>query len=461
MKLYNSLSKKKEEFKPVNPEIVGMYLCGPTVYDFVTIGNFRTYFLGDITYRILSHNGYKVKYIMNLTDVGHLTGDNIGEADFGDDRLELAAAKEGKSAKDIANFYIADFLRNYEKLNLTKPEKFTRATEYIEEQIALIKELEQKGYTYLTSDGVYFDTSKFPSYGQLSGYTDENVLEGARVEPNPEKKSPTDFALWKLSPKTKLRWQEWDSPWGRGFPGWHIECSAMALTEIGQTLDIHLGGEDLKMTHHQNEIAQSEACTGKTFVNYWMHGAFLTVNNGRMGKSLGNAYTLPDIESKGYSPFALRYFYMTAHYRSKLNFTWEALSSSQQALKKIYDLISSYQEDENAMVSIEHLERFNQAINDDINMPQAIAVVWDLLKSEISEGSKISTMLVFDKVLGLNIEEYVGFEVPSEIQTLAKTRLEYKKNGIWDKADQIRRELETKGFVIEDIGSTFKIKRKI
>src|SRR3990167_8684268 len=219
LQLYNSLTRKVEDFIPINPNLVTMYVCGPTVYDFVTIGNFRTYTLGDLLYRALVFNGYKVRYIMNLTDVGHLTGDNLGDADTGQDRSELAAEREGKSARDIANYYIEDFMRGYEKLNLTKPAKFTRATDYIKEQVDLVKTLERKGFTYRTSDGVYFDTSKYKKYGELSGLTAESVLEGARVEPNPEKKHPTDFALWKYSPTDKIRWQEWDSPWGRGFPG--------------------------------------------------------------------------------------------------------------------------------------------------------------------------------------------------------------------------------------------------
>ena len=459
LKLYNSLTKKLEEFKPQNPSTVTMYVCGPTVYDFVTIGNFRTYTLGDLLYRVLVFNGYKVRYIMNLTDVGHLTGDNLGDADTGQDRSELAAEREGKSARDIANYYIEDFMRGYEKLNLTKPAKFTRATDYIKEQVDLVKTLERKGFTYRTSDGVYFDTSKFKKYGELSGLTAESVLEGARVEPNPEKKHPTDFALWKYSPTDKIRWQEWDSPWGRGFPGWHIECSAMGIKELGETIDLHLGGEDLKMIHHQNEIAQSECATGKDFVNYWMHGAFLQVDSGRMGKSLGNAYTIGDVEEKSCSPLALRYFYMTAHYRTKLNFTWDALQGAQTSLKKLKDLIGSYQESEDGEVEQKWYERFIDAINDDINMPKAIAVVWDMLKSDIREDNKIKTVLKFDEVLGLNLENYVGFEIPQKVMDLAKTRLEYRKSGIWDKADLIRREIEDMGYIVEDHGISYKIKR--
>jgi cysteinyl-tRNA synthetase len=460
LSFYNSLSKTHEEFIPKDPNLVTMYLCGPTVYDYVTIGNFRTYLLGDVVHRALRFKKYKIKYIMNLTDVGHLTGDNLGDADTGDDRLEMAAEKEGKSAKEIAGFYIDDFIKSYDKLNLLKPSKFTKATDYIGEQIELVKSLEKGGFTYEISDGIYFDTSKFESYGQLSGLTNANVKEGARVEPNPEKRNPTDFALWKFSPRDKVRWQEWDSPWGRGFPGWHLECSAMSMKELGETIDIHLGGEDLRMVHHQNEIAQSEAITGKQFVNYWLHGAFLQVDGGRMSKSLGNAYTVADIEERGFEPLVLRYFYMTAHYRTKLNFTWDALSASQAALKKLYMMIGDYSA-EGGSVDVAYLERFEEFVDDDLNMPKVIALVWDLLKSEVPEASKVVTLLKFDEVLGLDMENYVGFEIPQKVLDLAKIRFEYRKNGIWDKADSLRREIEGLGFVVEDKDKDYKVKRRL
>lgn len=461
LKIYNSLSKKVEEFAPLDPNLVKMYTCGPTVYDYVQIGNHRTYMLGDLAHRILMFKKYKVRYIMNLTDVGHLTGDNLGDADIGDDRLESAAEKEGKSAREIADFYIRHFFEDYDKLNFIRPTKFSRATEYIDEQIELVKTLEKNGFTYETSDGVYFDTSKFPAYGDLSGMSPESVLEGARVEPNPEKKNPTDFALWKCSPNDKIRWQEWDSPWGRGFPGWHLECSAMAMKELGETVDLHLGGEDLRMIHHQNEIAQSECSTGKPLACFWIHGAFLQVDGGRMGKSMGNAYTLADIEERGFDPMALRYFYMTAHYRTKLNFTWDALTGAQAALKKLYGIVGSYNE-EGGAVRTEFLGMFEEMLDDDINMPKAIAVMWDLLKSEIPEADKVATILRMDDVLGLRIEDYVGFEIPEKVLSLAKVRQEYRKSGIWDKADVVRREIESMGFQIEDAdGSDFKIKRKL
>ncbi|OGC56934.1 cysteine--tRNA ligase [candidate division WWE3 bacterium RIFCSPLOWO2_12_FULL_36_10] len=461
LQLYNSLTRKVEDFIPINPNLVTMYVCGPTVYDFVSIGNFRTYTTGDLLFRVLSENGYKVKYIMNLTDVGHLTGDNLGDADSGEDRIEMSAEKEGKSSRDIANFYIQDFIKNYERLGLKKPDKFTKATDYIKDQIELIKMLERKGFTYKITDGLYFDTSTYKDYGKLSGMKENESGDGARIEPNLEKKNPLDFALWKFSPKDKMRWQEWDSPWGRGFPGWHIECSAMILTELGENIDIHAGGEDLRMIHHQNEIAQSECATGKKFASYWVHTAFLQVDGGRMGRSIGNAYTLPDIEAKGFTPAALRYFYMGAHYRKKLNFTWEALQNAQNAVKKLYDLVGTYEESKDAVLAIDFLDKFNEALNDDINMPEALAVVWELVKSEVAESSKITTLLKFDEVLGLGIENYVGFEIPVEIENLARVRTQYRKSGIWDKADLIRREIESKGYLVEDVADGFRIKRKV
>jgi len=461
MRIYNSLSRKIEDFKPQHEDLVTMYCCGPTVYMYATIGNFRTYFLSDLVNKTLGLNGYKVHFVMNITDVGHLSGDNEGDADHGEDKLEKSAEKEGKSAKEIADFYTKDFLKQYDKLNLKRPIKFTKATEYIDKQIQLVGTLEDKGYTYKTSDGVYFDTSKFKNYGQLSGLTIENIKEGARVEINPEKKNPTDFALWKFSVPEEKRQQEWDSPWGRGYPGWHLECSAMSLSELGDTIDIHVGGEDLKMIHHQNEIAQSECATGKEFVKYWIHGAFMQVEGGRMGKSLGNAYLLPDLEEKGFDPMVLRYFYMSAHYRSPLNFTWEALQNAQNSLNKLYDMVSGLRPEKDGKASEKYLARFKDKINEDFNTPEALAVMWEMLKNSISEASKLATVVKMDEVLGLRLDERIGYEIPQKITDMAKTRVEYRKNGIWEKADVLRKQIAEAGFILEDLPDNgFKIKRK-
>jgi cysteinyl-tRNA synthetase len=398
---------------------------------------------------------------MNITDVGHLTGDNLGDADAGADRLEIAADREGKSATDIASFYTSHFKTDYDKLNILKPEKFTVASAYIKQMQSMIKTLEAKGFAYRLSDGLYFDTSKLESYGKLAGTKPEFVEEGASAQVNPDKKNPTDFALWRTSPDDKMRWQEWDSPWGRGFPGWHIECSAMAIDELGETIDIHVGGEDHKMIHHPNEIAQSESATGKPFANYWVHPAFLKVDKGRMGKSVGNTFILDDVEAKGFTAADLRYFYTTAHYRSKQNFTWEALQNASNALKKLYDLVEGYQEDPDSQLATEYLNHFESAINDDVNIPQAVAVMWEMLKSEIPEGSKLKTLDRFDEVLGLEIAEHIGYEISQDILDMASLRWEYRKQGIWDKADMLRRQLDEKGFVIDDGANDYKIRRKV
>ncbi|MDC0449204.1 cysteine--tRNA ligase [bacterium] len=462
LRIYNSLTKQIEDFEPINPDLVSMYACGPTVYYYMTIGNWRTYVFEDFLLRILHANDYQVRHVMNLTDVGHLTGDNLGDADTGDDKLEKAAEREGKSARDIADFYIEDFTQGLKQLNILPPTKYTRATDYIDEQIELVKTLEKKGYTYETSDGIYFDTSKYPKYREFLGQDASTLKEGARVEPNPEKLNPTDFALWKFSPKDEKRWQEWDSPWGVGFPGWHLECSAMAMKELGETIDLHLGGEDHMSIHHPNERAQSECATDKKFVNYWLHGAFLQVDGGRMGKSEGNAYTLADVRDKGFEPMALRYLYTSAHYRAKLNFTWEALQNAQNSLKKLYDLIGSYKEDPDAQPLKTPLGKFMLEVNDDINLPKAVATMWDVLKSDATEAEKLVTVLKMDEILGFGVEEYVGYEIPQNIVDLAETRMQYRQSGIWDKADQIRRQVEGMGYVIVDkSGNTYKIKRNL
>ncbi len=461
MRIYNSLLRQVEEFVPKHDDLVTMYCCGPTVYLPSTIGNFRTYFLADLVFRNLNLNNYKVHFVMNLTDVGHLTGENTGDADLGEDKVEKTATSEGKSAKEIVDFYTKDFMKQYDKLNLSRPIKFTKASDYIDEQIKLVGTLEDKGYTYRTSDGIYFDTSKFSKYGQLSGLSIENIKEGARVEINPEKKNPTDFALWKFSPADSQRQQEWDSPWGKGFPGWHLECSAMVLSELGETIDLHLGGEDLKMIHHQNEIAQSESATGKEFVRYWVHGAFLQVEGGKMSKSLGNFYTVADLEEKGFDPMDLRYFYMSGHYRSPINFTWEALQNSHNSLKKLYEIVSGYKPDKEGKVSQKYMEKFREKLDDDLNLPEALAVMWEMLKNSISEPSKLVTVLEMDKVLGLKLDERVGYEIPQRVTDMAKTRQEYRKSGIWEKADVLRKQITEEGFILEDLPDNgFKIKRK-
>ncbi len=460
MRIYNSLSKQIEDFKPIEPDFVKMYCCGPTVYKDQQIGNWRTFCLSDFLHRALKLNGYKVDFIMNMTDVGHLF-EAGSDPEGGEDKIEQQSLEEGKTAKDIVEMYAKSFLEEFKEMNLLEPRKFTKATEYIDEQIDLVATLEERGFTYETSDGIYFDTSKFEKYGELSGLTIENIKEGARIDPNPEKKNPTDFALWKFSPKDKKRQQEWQSPWGVGFPGWHLECSSMIMTELGDTIDIHVGGEDLKMIHHQNEIAQSECATGQKLVNYWVHGAFLTVDGGKMSKSLGNFYTLSDVKQRGFSPLDLRYLFMTSNYRGPLNFTWEAMQNSQNSLKRIYELVASYVYNPKAEISDKFLKKFREKIDEDLNIPEALAVFWELIKSSIPEESKLNTILKLDEFLGLKLQEHIGVEIPKNVLELAKMRGEYRKNGIWDKADVLRRQISDLGYVVEDLPTgEYKVKKK-
>lgn len=470
LKIYNSLSRKIEDFKPLNPPNVTMYTCGPTVYDFAHIGNFRTYTTSDLLVRTLKYNKYDVKYVMNLTDVGHLTGDNLGDADLGEDRMEKAAKKEKKTAWDVAEFYSDAFLKDYKRLNLTEPLLFAKATDHIQEQIKLVQELEKKGFTYKTTDGVYFDTSKFTGYGQLSSL--DQIKEGARVEINPEKRNSKDFALWRLNKTGEKKQMEWESPWGPGVPGWHIECSAMSMKYLGETFDIHVGGMDLKETHHPNEIAQSEAATGKSFVNYWVHGAFILIDGKRMSKSLGNNYKVEDVVSNGFDPLTLRYLYMQAHYRQEMNFTWEAMTAAQNALDKLREIISGWKETPKVGCA-EYEQKFLDAINDDLNTSRAIAIMWGLVHSGYPNSAKLESLYKMDEILGLNIKESKNlsirqaqeksqkFEIPSVLQKLVNEREELRREKKFDSADEIREKIKKLGFEIQDMESGKVIIKKI
>jgi cysteinyl-tRNA synthetase len=470
LKLFNSLSRKKEVFKPIKPFQVGIYVCGPTVYDYAHIGNLRTYTLFDIVQRIFKYLGYRVKSVMNITDVGHLTSD----ADTGEDKLEKGARREGKTAGDIAKKYTQLFLRDIKQLNILSPAILCKATEHLKEQIELIQRLEKKGCTYKTSDGLYFDTSKFPGYGELAQLDIKGLREGARVEKNPEKRNPTDFALWKFSPPSTSsglkRQMEWDSPWGVGFPGWHIECSAMSMKYLGETFDIHLGGVDLKPVHHTNEIAQSEAATGKRFVNYWLHGEFILVNSEKMSKSKGNFYKLHDIEEKGFDPLALRYFYLNTHYRQQMNFTWEALEGAQTALDRLRQLANRERSDllpRSDLHGKSFKRKFVKAISDDINMPEALAVAWEVARSNLDHQEKRQLLLDFDRVLGLDLDK---LKVKSEklkveeikdknVKELVLKREKLRKAEKWAEADEMRRQIEKKGYFLEDTSKGTRVKK--
>jgi len=453
LRLYNTLTHTIEEFKPLHDLEVGMYSCGPTVYDYQHIGHMRRYVGDDILIRVLQWNGYTIKHVMNITDVGHLTSDS----DSGEDKMEKGAKKFGLSVWDIAQKFEKQFFDSTDMLNILRPDVLMHATDYIDEQIALIQVLEKKGYTYtIDGDGIYFDTSKFPGYFKLSRQNPEELKKGARVEFIEGKKNPADFALWKFSPEengSEKRQMEWESPWGIGFPGWHIECSAMSMAELGETLDIHTGGIDHIAIHHTNEIAQAECATGKEFVRFWVHHNFLVVENQKMSKSLGNFYTVQDVEKKGFDPMALRYLYLQTHYRQEMNFTWEALEAAQTAYHK---LIREYRlfTDKNGVPSKEYLEAFTDALNDDLNTSKAMSILWEMLKSDIPENIKAATLHDMDGVLGLQIidrelvEEKI--EVPEEVQKLVAKREELRKAGKYEEADKVRKGIADLGFTIDD-----------
>lgn len=443
--LFNTLSRKKEEFKPQG-KIVGLYTCGPTVYDYDHIGHAWNYTQADLLRRTLEFNDYQVRHVMNITDVGHLTSD----ADTGEDKIEKSAKEKEKSAWEIAEYYSKIFFANCRKLNILRPHIICWATDHLRVMINLIKKLEQKGATYKTSDGIYFDITYYPKYGQLSGNPLEKLKAGARVEVNPEKRHPADFALWKFSPKDKKRQMEWPSPWGIGFPGWHLECSAMSMKYLGETFDFHTGGEDNIFPHHESEIAQSETATGKPFVRFWFHPRFLKVEGGKMSKSLKNYFTLQDLEKKRFSPLALRYLFLTAHYRGGLNFTWKGLAATQQSLNSLYNLIKTY--DQPKIGCAEFEQKFTEAINDDLNIPKALAVMWNLIKSNYPTSAKKQSLLIMDKVLGLGFAKIKKEKliIPLKIKKLLQERQKVRAEKNWIKADELRKQIEKMGYKVKD-----------
>lgn len=465
--LYDSLRRKKIIFKPLRKKMVTMYNCGPTVYDRSHIGNLRAYVFADILRRTLEFNNFKVKQIINITDVGHL----ISDADTGEDKVEKSAREKGKSVFEIARYFERLFKQDIKKLNIKLPFKFTRATDHIKEMIELIKILEKKGFTYKISDGIYFNTSKFKKYGELANLNKKKIKPGARVEFNFEKKNIYDFALWKFSPLEVKRQMEWRSPWGKGFPGWHIECSAMAMKYLGKTLDIHTGGIDHIDVHHTNEIAQSEAATNKKFVNYWLHVNFLLVENQKMSKSLGNILSLDDILKKNFSPLAFRYLLLTAHYRSLINFTWSAITAAQNAYNNLLEQISSFNyvlsdEKPSQILKIRKIIRTKilSIINDDLNTSQLISFLWDILRSENKQNFTFKKIFVLeaDKILGLGLTEFLVKEkINKRIIKYITLREKLRKKKQWQKADNIREKLLKMGYKIEDSLSGPVIKKVI
>ena len=459
---YNSLSRKREKFEPIEPGKVRLYTCGPTVYYYPQIGNWRTFVFEDVLRRVLEYNSYEVRQVMNATDVGHLTGDNVGNADVGEDRIEQEAKKEGKSAWDIADFYIQDFRESLKLLNIEPATSFVRATDNIPEQIRLVETLMTKGLAYVTETGVFFDVTKFPDYGKLGGQrlVDKRALSRDELVEDKTKRQAADFALWKFSVTQVKRQMEWESPWGVGFPGWHLECSAMAMKYLGETLDIHTGGVDHIAIHHTNEIAQSEGVTGKLFARYWLHGEFLLIDGGRMGKSLGNAYSLHDIIKKGYDPRALRYFYLNAHYRTKMNFTFSALQAAQNALNKLYDLVGNAEEGKIGCGEFE--ESFLSAVNDDLDMPKSLRIVWDLVKSDYPLSAKKASLLKFDRVLGLGLKDHVSqtLVISDKVSNLLKAREVAREVSDFGLSDKIREEIESLGFMVEDSSHGTKLRQR-
>lgn len=461
--LWNTASRSLEEFKPIRPGEVGLYTCGLTVYDRGHIGNLRSFTFEDILRRVLAMEGYAVKHVMNITDVGHL----VGDGNEGEDKMQKRAVKIGKTAWEIAREYEAFLLEDMKALHLLAPQVMPRATEHIKEQIELIEVLEKKGFTYKTSDGIYFDTVKLPSYGKLSRQKLEEKEAGARVEINPEKHHGADFALWKFSPAGEKRDMEWESPWGIGFPGWAIECSAMAAKYLGQPFDIHCGGIDHIPVHHENEIAQSEAAFDKPLAIYWLHNEFITVDGQKMSKSLGNGYTLKDIQEHAIDPIAFRYFCLGAHYRSKLNFTWEALQGAQNGLQKIKRWVIEYKKThgtEGGSVNGSTIADFQAALTDDLNTSKGLALVHGLLSvapSDTAASDAYATLLKMDEVLGLGIADWQAIEeeIPAEAIELLNQRNEARASKNWAESDRLRAVLLEKGWVVEDAAGQSSLKR--
>ncbi len=454
IKLYNTLTKQKSEFEPLNKDEVRIYSCGPTVYSYAHIGNFRTYVFMDNLRRVLEYNGYKLKHVMNITDVGHLESD----ADEGEDKMEKAAKKEDKSPYEIAKFYTDAFFKDMDKLHIERPEIIAKATEHIDDMLEFAKEIVKNGYGYETSTAIYFDVSKLDKYPILSNRNVDEQIAGARVDVDPEKRNPYDFAIWIKAPANHI--MKWDSPWGLSYPGWHLECSAMGRKYLGEEFDIHTGGVDHIPTHHENEIAQSKGACGKVPAKVWMHVEFLQVDGGKMSKSLGNVYTITQLEEKGIEALAYKMFCYTAHYRTKLNFTFEGAHSSQKALNRLRESYINHR-NSNETIDSEKIEeyknKFLEAINDDLNMPLAMSVVWEIARNEV-KSSKLADLLIdFDKVLGLdlaNSQKYLNeqkeVELPNEVTQLINERKKAREEKKWELSDELRDKIKDYGYIVKD-----------
>jgi len=455
LKLYDNYTRSLRSFEALKAGAVGLYTCGPTVYDYQHIGNFRTFLFEDLLRRVLEWNDYEVTHVMNVTDVGHLTSD----ADTGEDKMEKGARRAGKSAWEIAELYSSAFLDDMHALNIEDPTILSRATDHIREQIEFIADLERNGYTYRTSDGIYFDTSRQPDYGYLARLDKAGLEAGKRVDVG-EKRHATDFALWKFSPPGEKRQMEWESPWGKGFPGWHIECSAMAQKYLGDFFDIHCGGEDHIPVHHTNEIAQTEARVGTRLANFWMHGYFLLANDAKMAKSAGEFLRLKSLTDRGYDPLAYRYLCLTAHYRSQLNFTFDALDAAATALDRMRSGFHALPHA--GAADPRHVERFTVEINDDLNLPRALALGWEVLRGELPLAARRSTLAAFDRVFGLGLEAWQPKQetIPEIVRALAAARAGARAAKQWAEADRLRAELRAAGWEVEDEPDGYALKRR-
>ena len=455
--LHNTLTGEKEKFIPMRDDYVSMYNCGPTVYNYAHIGNLRSYVFADTLRRMFEWNNFNVKQVINITDVGHLVSDN----DDGEDKIEKGAQREGKTAKEISEFYTQAFFTDLDQLNIRKENiSFPRATDYIDEQIAMISELERDGYTYNTHDGVYFDTTRYPQYGLLGHINLAGLEEGARIGVNDEKKHLTDFALWKFS-RGEKREQEWNSPWGVGFPGWHIECSAMSRKLLGKTFDVHTGGIDHIPVHHNNEIAQSVCANHAPFVHYWMHNAWLTIGEDKMSKSGDNFIRLETLAEHGINPLAYRYLLLTARYSSPLQFSWEALEGAQTAWKKLRTFVTGTETQPTSTKNTQYINEFTAYINDDLDTPKAIALIWEMMKdNSLEESEKKEMLLQFDRVLGLQLDHIEIFDVPENIQKLVTERDTARKEKDFAKSDALRIEIEQAGFEVTDTPEGTKVTKK-
>ena len=448
---YNTLTRKKEIFKPIDEKEVKIYSCGPTVYKDATIGNMRTSIFQDVLRRVLRYNGYKLKHVMNITDVGHL----VSDGDEGEDKMIKSAKEEHKSPEEIAKHYTKLFFDDLKALNIETPEIICKATDHIKEMLEYVKVLVKKGYAYETSTAIYFDVSKLDKYPVLSNLNVENQKAGARVDIDKEKKNPYDFAVWIKAPKEHL--MKWDSPWGPSYPGWHIECSAMGQKYLGEQFDIHTGGIDLIPTHHENEIAQSKGYCGKIPANYWLHGEYLLINGGKMSKSLGNVYLVKDIIDRGYNPLTYKLFSYSSHYRNKLNFTWEGMTSAEKSLERLkngYKLHLNGTEDVEDEIVNQYEERFHKAINDDLNMPLAMSIVWEVVRYSKKSPKLAKLLLKFDTVLGLNLEiedsKDIKQEIPQDILELVEKRKQARESKNWEESDKLRDIISKKGYIVKD-----------